>query len=49
MDRHKFDSCNRGHYVSKNFWMPLINVELVCAQNSGNPHDPYTVVIKKNT
>ena len=27
--------------------MPVIDEELVCAQQSGNPHDPYGVVIKK--
>ena len=29
--------------------MPLINTELVCAQDSGNPHDPYAVAIKKGS
>ena len=26
--------------------MPLINKELICAQESGNPHDPYVIAIK---
>ena len=49
MEMHVFDSCIRGHPVSKDFWMPVINEELVCAQESGNPHDPYAVVIKKGS
>ena len=48
-DQLVFDSCIRGHRVSKDFWMPVINEELVCAQESGNPHDPYAVVIKKGS
>ena len=40
MEMHVFNSYT---HVSKDFWMPLINEELVCAQESGNPHDPYAV------
>ena len=43
MEIHMFNSCICGHHVSKDFWMPLINKEVVCAQESGNPHDPYAV------
>ena len=43
MEMYVFDSCIQDHHVS---WMPLINEELVCAQESGNPHDPNAVVIK---
>ena len=39
-----FDSCIRGHHISKDFWIPVINEELVCAQEGGNPHDPYAVM-----
>ena len=46
MEMYLLNSCIQGHHVSKDFWMPLINEELVCAQESGNPHNPYTVVIK---
>ena len=49
METHVFDSCIRGHHVSKDFWMPVINEELVCVQESENPHDPYTVAIKKRS
>ena len=49
MEMHVLDSCIQGHHVSKDFWMPLINEELVCAQESGNPHDPYAVAIKKGS
>ena len=49
METHVFDSCIRGHHISKDFWMPLINEELACAQESGNPHDPYAVAIKKGS
>ena len=48
-DQLVFDSCIRGHHVLKDFWMPVINEELVCAQESGNPHDPYAVAIKKGS
>ena len=34
------------HLWSLCFWMPLINEELVCAQESGNPHDPYVVAYR---
>ena len=47
METHTFDSCIHDHHISKGFWMPLINEVLVCAQESGNPHDPYIVRIKK--
>ena len=47
METHMFDSCIRGHHASKDPWMPVINEELVCAQEIRNPHDPYAVVIKK--
>ena len=30
-----------GYHVSKDSWMPPNNKELVCAQESGNPYDPY--------
>ena len=43
------DSCIRGHHVSKGFWTPVINEDLVCAQESGNSHDPYAVAIKKGS
>ena len=43
MEMHMLDSYVQGHHISKDFWMPLINKELVCAQESGNPHDPYAV------
>ena len=49
METHVFDSCIRGHHVSKDFWTPVIYEELVCAQESGNPHDPYAVEIKKGS
>ena len=45
MEMHMLNSCIQGHHVSKDFWMPLINEELACAQKSGNPHDPYGVAI----
>ena len=48
-DQLVFDSCIRRHHISKDSWMPVINEELVCAQESGNPHDPYAVVIKKGS
>ena len=49
METHVCDSCIRGHHVSKDFWTPVINEELVCAQESGNSHDPYAVAIKKGS
>ena len=49
METHVFDSCIRGHHTSKDPWTPVINEELVCAQVSGNPHDPYAVAIKKGS
>ena len=49
MGTHVFDSCIRGHDALKDPWMPVINEELVCAQVSGNPHDPYAVAIKKGS
>ena len=49
MEMHVFNSCIRGHHVSKDFWTPVINEELVCAQESGNSHDPYAVAIKKGS
>ena len=49
METHVFDSYIQGHHVSKDFWMPVIDEELVCAQQSGNPHDPYAVAIKKGS
>ena len=45
METHMCDSCIQGHHVSKDFWTPVINEELVCAQESGNSHDPYAVAI----
>ena len=48
-DQLVFDSCIRGHHNSKDFWTSVINEELVCAQESGNPHDPYAVAIKKGS
>ena len=45
METHLFDSCIRCHHASKDPWTPVINEELVCAQESGNPHDPYAVAI----
>ena len=47
METHVFDRCIRGYKVSKDVWMPVTNEELVCAQESGNSHDPYAVAIKK--
>ena len=44
-----FASYIRGQHVLKDFWMPVINKELVCAQESGNSHDPYGVAIKKGS
>ena len=49
MEMHVIDSCICGHHISNDFWTPLINEELVCAQESGNPHDPYAVAIKKGS
>ena len=49
METHVCDSCIRGHHISKDFWTPVINEELVCAQESGNSHDPYAVAIKKGS
>ena len=44
MEMHVLDSYICGHDVSKDFWMPLINKELVCTQQSENAHDdPYAV------
>ena len=43
MEMHVLDSYICSHDVSKDFWMLLINEELVCAQESGNTHDPYAV------
>ena len=43
------ESCIRGHHVSKDFWTPLINEVLVCAQENENPHDPYAVAVKKGS
>ena len=45
METHVYDSCIRGHHVSKDLWTPVINEELVCAQESGNSHDSYAVAI----
>ena len=39
METHLFDSCVCGYHVPKDFWILLINEELVCAQESGNPQD----------
>ena len=36
-----------GHHISKDFLMPQINEELICVQESENPHHPYTFVIKQ--
>ena len=36
-----FDSCICGHHISKDFCTPLINEELVYAQENGNLYDPY--------
>ena len=36
----KCTCCIHGHHV---FQMPVINKELVCVQESGNPHDPYVI------
>lgn len=44
MAMHVLDSCIQGHHISKDFWMPLINKELMCA-----PHNPYAVAIKKGS
>ena len=49
IEMHVFDSCIRDHHASKDPWTPVINEELVYAQESGNPHDPYAVVIKKGS
>ena len=43
LEIHMFNSCICGHHVSKEFWMPLINKEVICVQESGNPYDPYAV------
>ena len=40
------ESCIRGHHVSKDFWTPLINEVLVCAQENENPLDLYAVAVK---
>ena len=45
METHVFDSSIHGNHVFKDFWMPLINKELVCAQESENPHNLYVVAI----
>ena len=39
METHVFNNCIYDYHVSKNFWMPLINEELLCTQE----HDPYAV------
>ena len=43
------ESCIHGSHVSKDFWTPLINEVLVCAQGNENPHDPYAVAVKKGS
>ena len=48
-DQLVFESCIRGHHVLKDFWTPVINKELVCAQESGNSHNPHAMAIKKGS
>ena len=43
------ENCIHGDYVSKGFWTLVINEVLVCIQESKNPHDQYTVAVKKES
>ena len=43
-------SCIRGFDVYRDIWTPVLDEALVCAQQSGNPHDHYAVsMLKRGT
>ena len=41
-----FDSCVRGHHVSKEFWTPNVGEGLSCQRKEGHPIDLYAVAVK---
>ncbi len=47
-DEYSFDSCIRGHHVSKEFWTPSLNERLLCEKEEGNTSDVYAVAVKEN-
>ena len=44
---YSFESCVRGHHISKEFWSPTLGEELRCEREVDNTHDPYAVAVKK--
>ena len=44
-ERFFVDSVVRGFHVYKDIWNPVVGELLVCKQEFGNLHDPYTVSV----
>ena len=45
VERFSIDSAVRGFHVYKDIWNPEIDEVLLCEQEFGNLHDPYTVSV----
>ena len=47
MASYDVESVVRGHHVYKTVWQPDIGEKLALEQERNNPHDKYTVSVKK--
>ena len=48
MESCEFDSCIRGYHVYRSIWTPTNGEVLVCARETGNRHDPFSVKVIKS-